>query len=206
MVRSVDLMWFLRDKLGFIQRLYDLASEPFTTKMKKIENGETPFDVYGNADPESDEPPFLSEWIEASESADIVGNCCLCLVQSALKQFLEAFMQETGQKPPAGKLDWFKRYRAFFMDTYGIVWEDGPVKIAVLEDLNLARNDIQHEGSLMVKHMIQSKNSAERFPDSIFAETFVVRKKIAVNRDSLLAAIQAVDGFCEYLQREQFGS
>ena len=201
----MDLMWFLRDKLGFIQRLHDSASEPFVTKMKKIENYEPPFDVYYTADPESDEPPFLAEWIEASEAADILGNCCLCLVQSALKQFLEAFLQETGEKPPAGKQDWFKRYRTFFRETYGIEWEKGPVKMEVLEDLNLARNDIQHEGSLMVKHMIQSRTSAERFPDSIFAEAFVVRSKIAVNRDSLAAAIQAVDGFCEYLQREQFG-
>ncbi len=198
-------MWFLRDKLGFIQRLYDSASEPFITRMRKIDDHESPFYNGYCADPQNGEPPFLEEWIEASESADILGNCCLCLVQSALKQFLEAFLQETGQKPPTGG-DWFNRYRTFFKETYGIEWEKGPVKMEVLEDLNLARNDIQHEGSLMVKHMIQSRNSAERFPESIFAEAFVVRNKIAVNRESLAAAIQGVEGFCEYLQREHFGA
>jgi hypothetical protein len=69
----VDLMWFLRGKLGFIQRLHGSASEPFITKMQKIENYEPPFDVYDTADPESDEPPFLAECIEASEAADILG-------------------------------------------------------------------------------------------------------------------------------------
>jgi hypothetical protein len=202
----VDLMWFLRDKLGFIQRLYDSASKPFISKMRRIDDHEPPFDAYDCLDKESDEPPFLTEWIEASEANDILGNVCVCLVQTAMKQFFEAFFQETGRKPPTGRGSWFERYRAFFLNEYGIDWSKGPVKLEVLEDLSLARNDIQHGGTLMTKTTIQNPDYARRFPNSLFTEMFVIRPKIAVNRDSLMAAIQAVEEFCSYLERERLGA
>ena len=201
--RAVDLMWFLLDKLRFIQNFYDSASQPFVTKMRQIDHHEPPFDVDDNADPESDEPPFLAEWIAASESAEMLGNFGLCLVQSALKQFLEAFLQETGGTLPAGRGSWFERYQTFFRDEYGIEWEAGPVNLEILEDLSLARNDIQHGGTLTTRTTIQNPEYARRFPNSMFTESFIVRPRIAVDRTSLTAAIQAVQTFCAYLEHER---
>jgi hypothetical protein len=185
--------------------LYDSSSEPFTTKMRRINDNEPPFDVKDNHGPESYDPPFIEEWIEASEAGEILGNLSLCLVQSALKQFLELFIQETGLKPPAGRGSWFDRYQQFFLNEYEIDWTKGPVPVKVLEDLSLARNDIQHGGTLTTKTTIQSPEYARRFPDSLFTEAFVVGPRIAVNRESLTAAIQAVEEFCAYLEHQRLG-
>jgi len=89
--------------------------------------------------------------MEASDSVDILGNTCLCLVRSVLKQFLEAFIRETGRSLPPPSKDWFDSYRKFFYKEYGIVWESGFVRPEILEEINLARNEIQHGGDLLVK-------------------------------------------------------
>ena len=199
-------MWFLQDRLRFIEMFYDSASEPFTTKMRKITDEEPPFDVYNNVDHENDDPPFIEDWIEAIEAAELLGNLSLCLVQSSLKQFLELFVQEMGGAPPTGKGTWLERHQQFFLNEYGIDWSKGPIKVEVLEDLSLARNDIQHGGTLMTKATIQNRDYARRFPDSLFTEPFVPGPRIVVTRESLTAAIQAVESFCAYLENLRVGN
>jgi len=61
----VDVGFFLKDRIAFIRQFYDAASLPFVERKRKIDAGEDPFvPPYS----EDDEPPFLSEWIEADES------------------------------------------------------------------------------------------------------------------------------------------
>lgn len=56
-------------------------------------------------------------------------------------------------------------------------------------------------------YMIQSGNFAERFPDShLCGNLRGPKRRLRSIETALSAAIRDVDGFCAYLQREQFGA
>jgi hypothetical protein len=59
----VDVLAMLRDKLSFISRFYDAAAQPFLESIRKIEDHEEPYIAHG--EPLHDDPPFLTEWLEA---------------------------------------------------------------------------------------------------------------------------------------------
>src|SRR5260370_17740743 len=81
----------LRDKLNFMSRFYETAAQAFEEAIRKIENHEDPYVAYG--EPDNDKPPFLTEWLEAKESLNILAQSCLCLAQASLKDFLLGFLQ-----------------------------------------------------------------------------------------------------------------
>lgn len=57
----------LEDKLSSVKRFYAQTTAPFREVKRKIEAHEDPYIPSSRAD-EYDEPPFLSEWLEADES------------------------------------------------------------------------------------------------------------------------------------------
>lgn len=140
----MDILAGLKEKLRFIESFYKGASAPFVETKRKIEAEESPF-VPRPFDPERDtdtEPPFLVEWEDADDSINVTGQTALSLVQASLREYLDAFILLSRVKPPVGKGDWFARYKAFFLETYGIDWDAGPVPTKEIEEINLARNDI----------------------------------------------------------------
>jgi hypothetical protein len=59
----MDLLYFLKQRLQFLQNLYDSTVSVFEEKKQRIEAGEPYID---SRDPEyADEPAFLAEWQEA---------------------------------------------------------------------------------------------------------------------------------------------
>ncbi|AYE27977.1 hypothetical protein ISJ10_23190 [Burkholderia pseudomallei] len=72
-------------RLDFIRQLYASSSAPFVDCRTKIENKEEPF-----VPPYSEdlEPAFMLEWQEASDSIDVLGHACLCMLSSALQAYL----------------------------------------------------------------------------------------------------------------------
>jgi hypothetical protein len=198
----MDLLYFVRDKLRFIERHYKTAVEPFVTIKVKIHNGEEPYNPAGpNVDPESDEPPFVEEWIEADESVNIVGCSCLCLVQSVLLEYLREYLQELNRTLPNGTGNLLSRYRSFFRDQLGIDWDRGPVPFDILEDLTLARNHIQHETKITSRYARQTSEYSRRFPKSLFGDNYEF-KRIIVTEASLEAAVCAVERFCEFMDHQ----
>jgi hypothetical protein len=78
--------WFFHQRVAFIRQLYAGASAPFVERQHKIEGAEPPFH-----DPpffDDGEPPFLEEFLEARDSADVLGHACLCMLSSALHAYL----------------------------------------------------------------------------------------------------------------------
>ena len=76
----MDVHFFLSERIGFIRQFYDVASEPFLERQRKIVDGEDPFvPTYS----EDSEPPFLTEWLEADESQQILGYSCLSMLNAA---------------------------------------------------------------------------------------------------------------------------
>ena len=59
----MELLYFLDQRLRFIQKLYDSTASSFEEKKRQIEAGEPPY--VDCRDPEYvDEPAFLTEWQE----------------------------------------------------------------------------------------------------------------------------------------------
>jgi hypothetical protein len=80
----MNILAILKDRLRFIERFYEGASQQFSETKRRVEAGEPPF-VQRSFDPERDadfEPPFLAEWKEAYEAANLVGQAALTLVQT----------------------------------------------------------------------------------------------------------------------------
>ncbi len=212
----MDILAGLIDKLRFIERFYEAASHPFSEVKRKIEADEEPF-ASPPFDPETvdSEPPFLTEWQEADESLNLVGQAALSLVQIAFREYLDAFITSSRLDAPAGQGNWFERYSQFFSETYGIDWEKGPVPPEQLEEINLARNDIQHPDDAFGMTRRQSRKHQERFPGGLFIHEidkelhrespYPWSARIYITSANLSEAINRVERFCEFLEANRRG-
>jgi len=212
----VDLLHGLRDKLRFIESMYGQASACFTETKRKIENSEGEFD-YSGWDPDSydGEPPFLTEWQEADEALNLLGQACLSLVQSALKEYLDGclFVTRAGKPQRKGNESWFDAYQRFFNEQFGIDWRASPVHVPLIEEINLARNDAQHTGREFGMTRYQDARHQERFPKGIFADpTFAEMTArsplmgpvpLRVTADGLQEASKRVLAFCMFIDERR---
>jgi len=206
----MDILSGLKDKLRFIERHYAAASEPFRETVRKIEAGETPFEP-PPFDPEiatDSEPPFLEEWQEADESLNLVGQAALQLVQCAFRDYLSWFVKLSRVQLMASGKNWLERYKNHFLQEYDIDWRSGPVPIEQLEEVNLARNDVEHNGQPFGMTRLQSKEHKRRFPQGMFIDEFdrqIAQSsdnwpgRIDVTPEGLREAIRRVEVFCEFL-------
>ena len=196
--------------------MYRQASACFTETKRKIENSEGEFD-YSGWDPDSydGEPPFLTEWQEADEALNLLGQACLSLVQSALKEYLDGclFVTRAGKPQRKGNESWFDAYQRFFNEQFGIDWTASPVHVPLIEEINLARNDAQHTGREFGMTRYQDARHQERFPKGIFADpTFAEMTArsplmgpvpLRVTADGLQEASKRVLAFCMFIDERR---
>lgn len=208
----MDILAGLREKLRFIESFYETASQPFREVKRKIEAGESPytppsFNFDGFAD---DTPPFLAEWQDADESLNLIGQAALTLVQESLYHYLQSFLELKGSKLSAKAPNRLERYRKHFRESLSIDWDQGPVPFERLEEINLARNDIAHQGDPFAMTRYQSTDHYRRFPFGLFVheiDRLMAREsgghpwpgRICVTRESLAESIRRVETFCEFL-------
>src|SRR5882762_885411 len=205
----MDILAGLRDKLRFIERHYAAASFPFREIRRKINDCEEPFEP-PPFDPDRDdlgEPPFLEEYREATESLNIEGQAALRLVHSSLQEYLKSFAAMYGI-PVTGKGSWLERYKESFHGAYDIDLDKAPVPLGELEELVLARNDLEHGGEAFGMTKRQSKEHQLRFPAGLFVDEMEKQLftqshswpgQIQVSDDNLKEAIRRVETFCEFL-------
>lgn len=207
----MDILSGLRDKLRFIERFYESASEPFREIKRKIEASEEPF-VPPPFDPEtaSDfDPPFLEEWQEAEESLNLIGQAALNLVQASFRDYLAWYLKLDRVELSAKGAHWLERYKNQFLETYGIDWSESPVSVDELEEVNLARNDVEHNGEPFGMSRSQSKGHRARFPLGVFVHE-IDRQiaassehewlgRIQITQENLGQAIRRIETFCEFL-------
>lgn len=211
----MDLLAGLKDKLRFIERHYYAASEPFRETKRKIDVAEEPF-APPPFDPETDdldEPPFLSEWIEAYESLNIEGQAALKLVSNALHEYLRSFAEVYKSRVPMRGRSWFERYKNHFLQAYGIDFDQSPIPLEELEEINLARNDAEHGGEAFGMTRRQSDEHLLRFPDGLFVEEIdrqMARSssdawpgRIFVTETGLKEAIRRVETFCKFIDAQR---
>jgi hypothetical protein len=218
----VDVLAILMEQLRGIERLYEGAAGVFIERKRKIEAGEDPYEP-PPFDPEIDdpEPPFLEEWIEANDFQDIIGQACISIVHSCLKDYLDGAIERSGIEGQADRFlsqrrnsvkgeSWFGRYVALFADAYSIDWNRSPVPTEDLEEINLARNDIQHGRPAFGFGRYRDERHAQRFPLGLFIRnderTLSVERLmhsytlIHVSHDALKESIRRVESFCQFVE------
>jgi len=213
---TLDILAGLKDKLRFIERHYPAASDPFRETKRKIEDGEAPFEPQPfDPDTATDfDPPFLERWQEADESLNIEGQAALKLVHNAFHDYLKWFVVLSGVKLAASGRNWLERYKKHFHDAYGIDFEQGPVPLDDLEEVNLARNDAEHSSDPFGMTRRQSGEHQLRFPTGLFVDEIDKQMaqssggdgwpgRINVTDVGLKEAIRRVETFCEWLDSQR---
>ena len=83
----MDVLYFLKERTGFIRRHHETAAAPFRATIRNIEEGKVPFD-----DPpysEDGEPAFLAEWIDAATGLDMLGRACISMLSASLQLYFK---------------------------------------------------------------------------------------------------------------------
>lgn len=207
----MDLLWGLKDKLSFVTWMYDEAVLPFAEMKRKIETSEGEFDESGlDPDDFGGAPPFLEQWQNASEALNVLGQACLSLVKCALTEYLDGciMLAKHGKPQKKGRESWFEAYRRFFGERLGIDWGTSPVDLRLIEEINLARNAIQHEGKEFGMDRYHEGNYHLRFPDSVFLDTTLLKflpraARVSVDSDALRLAMTRVTEFCSFVEEER---
>jgi hypothetical protein len=178
----MNIQHFALSRVKFILGFYEKALSPFVETKQLIEEEKAPYEpVYS----ESGEPPFLSEWLDADQSIDILGLQCASLLCSTLKLFLEESLKnvfrmnaryvtksiktESAYKSEFKK-GWLNGYRELFETEFGLNWLDSGINLLLIEELILIRNRSQHPERITMVSNSFSKSDMEKVPSPFFID------------------------------------
>ena len=88
----MDVLYFFKEWTRFLRYFYDSAAAPFSETMRKIEAEEAPFDSPPYR--EDGEPPYLDEWVEASDAVEVLGRSCLSMLSASLHLYFRTWEEE----------------------------------------------------------------------------------------------------------------
>ena len=184
----MDYLAFTRMRTRFLGEFFERASNPFHEIRRKIEAYEEPYEAPCGY--EDTEPPFLSEFQEAGDALNVLGQSVASLLVQALKLYIEHWINELRNRAgdaqlakvgvglhidatykAAFKQGWFNGYRAYCA-ALGVDWTAFPGDLGILEQLVLARNAVQHSNDITSVRVRQSEADAERYPAGFFADEF----------------------------------
>lgn len=218
----MDVQYFLNRRIEFIRQLYVTSSEAYVERKRKIEAEEEPFiPPYS----EDGEPAFLEEWLEAEESLQVLGHSCISMLAATLRLYFKTWECQIGigvddSLKHEFKKGWLNGYRAYFARHFDIRFEDGPINLAVLEEMILARNRIQHPESIESRSSHYSNDDLEKFPHPFFLDDrersllaevedgeaeYFTPLAIHISSERLFAVLAEVERFAEWLEQVEVG-
>ncbi len=213
----MDVRYFLGERLIFIEQLYVNSTASFIERKRKIEAEEEPFiPPYS----EDSEPAFLSEWLEAEESLQVIGRTCISMLSASFHLYFKTWERQFGRSADdschsAFKRGWFNGYKAYFLQKYNIRFENSPCDLRLLEELVLARNRVQHPESITDQSSRYSNDDLKKLPSPFFIDnrerallaemeegerSWLMPPTIHVTQDKLKAAISEIARFAEWLE------
>lgn len=214
----MDVIVFLKERTSFIRQLYRETSTPYFLRLQKIENKEEPF-VPPCWNGEDDEPPFLTEYLEAQKSLDTLRLMYISMVKSVLHSYFVTWEKQIGIKVDdkyRKKLfnkGWFQGYSRIFKEYYDIDFQKAPVNLKTIEAIILTRNRIEHSDSI-IDILNYSESDYEILQDFAYIDDFsryvmetvgtgtFTTPSIAVTEEQLLSAITAIEDFTEWFNKE----
>jgi hypothetical protein len=215
---QMDILYFLKARTAFIRSHYDIAAGAFEAIKRQIEKKEPPF--HDSPSSEDGEPAFLEEWIDADTSIRLVGLACGSLLHDALKLYLNFMQRErlrfAFDEADTNRLkkDFVATYRDALGEIFDTDWQETGVDFGVIEQTALARNRAQHGTTLTTFHEAHDKRTLRKHPRPHFADkreieawedagrpnNMFVTPTITVSRETLFAAIDAVEHLAEWME------
>jgi hypothetical protein len=225
----MDVLYFLKERTGFIRRFYNAAEGAFAETKRKIRDEEAPFDLCPPGfNPEDGEPPFLEEYTDADAGQEFVGQSSVSFVASSLKLFFDEMRHELTRFHDGG-VPAFDRAcaknhgilaanRQWFAEM-GIPFEQSGADLAIVEEVILTRNAVQHPDSIGSMTPYLRGQQVRRRPFPWFAhpceELGVSPENIedlerfswmlSITREKFLHAVDQVDVLCEFVSRRSRG-
>jgi hypothetical protein len=218
----MDVLAILKDKLSAAKRLYDGAVSSFVDTKQRIEAGKEPYKP-PPFDPDRDdgEPPFLSEWLEANEFENVVGQACISVAYSCLIDYFKGVIERSGITHEADKFlnhrrnkvrgeNTFQRYVALFEDAYSVDFKQAPVAPSEIQDIVLLRHDTHHGRPGMGLNRYQLDEHVRQFPNGLFL-TDLERTLLAgdanpwvsldVTPEKFQESVRRIEQFCEFVEK-----
>ncbi|MBC3199599.1 hypothetical protein [Pseudomonas poae] len=214
----MDIRYFLEQRLAFVKQLYLNGASPFEDRKWKIENEEAPFIPPYSEDAE---PAYLNEWLEADSSVQVLGSACLSMIAASLHLYFKEWERRLGPAPgPSLKAEfksggWPNGYKAFYLAHSSDRFEDGPFDFALIEELVLARNSIQHPDSLVFETSRYSDDALQKMLNPFFvsdrekslieeadgeSRQWLYRPHIHITTEKFLHAVSQVFEFVKWLE------
>jgi hypothetical protein len=214
----MDILSFLKERTRLIRQYYEYAALPFSETMRKIESEEAPYiPPYS----EDGEPPFVSEWIDASELLEVTGRCCISMLSASLQLYFMTWEQKLGFNCGKEFTSEFKKggliggYRACLSGRVGIDWSCCPADLDIIEQIVLARNRDQHPESITTIRVTHHKKDHKRYPQPFFLSehesklfqnagfpSLFMSPSVHVSRKKLMISITQVECLCEWLEEK----
>lgn len=213
----MDILFFLKQRTDFIRRHYDLSVGPFEERKRLIDRSEPPFD-----DPpysEDSEPPYLTEWLDAHTSMQLVGMSCVSLLSDALKLYLNLLQRGqlrfafTAQAAKRLKRQFVPTYRDALGEIFATDWTDTGIDFDLIEQVMLARNRGQHGTDLTSFALTHDDRTLKNHPIPFFispaeamaadggrALTGFLAPMIEVTRETLFRAIDEVEKLADWVE------
>ena len=207
----MDFLYMLNSKLRFVEFFFSTASKCFQAEMDKIERHDAPYDAF---DPENGDPPFVDEYIEFSDGLRTLGNQTLSLVFVVLQEYLAALTNQLGlgQPPKMKGKGIFQRYCQLILEKTGVDITKLGADCALIEEIFLARNLIQHGGDIGTNWVYQDKEYATRYPKAEFAnrswieamrdetDPEIIAAPLEISREKINKAIAEVKKLCAAIE------
>lgn len=214
----MDVLYFLKERTRLIRQYYECAAQPFNKIMGQIEA-----EPYVPPYSEDGEPPFLSEWIDASELLEVTGRCCISMLSASLQLYFKTWERELGLSCGKEFAAEFKKeglmggYRACLAERIGVDWNCCPVDLAIIEQVILARNRDQHPESITTVQVTHAEKDRLRYPRPFFLSerevellqegdgpSLFMSPSLYISRDKVMTAIDQVERLCEWFEEKMF--
>lgn len=213
----LDIEFFLKDRIKFIRYFYDTATAPFTKTMNDIENGVEPYiPPFG----EDDEPPFLTEWLDAKSGLETCGHHALSMLSASLQLYLKAWVDRLeryhGMKFEVNfkKQGWFNGYREIFNEVE-LNMPECPANLEIIEQIPLVRNRVQHPEQLTSINISYSESDLSKLSNPYFIheselclaveqekQSWLFPPMIAPTKQKIIEAINNVEILCSWLEAQ----
>lgn len=214
----MDVLFFFKERTRFIRQFYDAAAAPFIQQKEAIEAGAAPFDNPPYT--EDSEPAYLIEWIEASESLEVLGRTCLSMLSPSLQLFFKTWERQLGvqwdeaERKKAFRKGFLNGYLICFEQASGVERKDCPADLDLIEQVILARNRDQHPEDITSMrvthgrvnagapghHFFMSDEDRAMFSDREMQKVLFLNPVVHVSRKQLFAAISEAEKLADWLE------
>ncbi|MBL1264790.1 hypothetical protein [Candidatus Methylomicrobium oryzae] len=216
----MNTIFFLKNRIDFIRQLYRVTSAPYLERIRKIENQEEPFVPLYYSNEGNGDPPFLGEYSEASDSLDTLRLMYLSMLMSALHSYLKTWIKQScipyeknAYKGFSTKSGWFWSYSNHFFHHFNIDFNNAPVNLKAVEEIILARNNIEHQSSIADSPRFGAKDYGnlktfsyiDEFSNHLLQEigfSTLTAPHISVTEEQLLTIASTIEIFSIWFNKE----